>query len=203
MRSAEDTIGSITDGGGPAAVRGRAGLGACHDILDRIVDGTASPVAGDSSAGSIGTALEVGDELLRRVRDAGSGAHILLQARALAHDTVLPVAHLSRLALIGAGAALRAEEYILDGVLDRGGGRLTIISAMQVGQELFDRFRGTFGSAKRLLYRIRRAKDTLGPIANFGRSALIGRGGVLSARHDVRKRILSGNANGAQEDEAR
>ena len=119
MRSTEEAVGSITDGGGLAVVRRRAGLGARHDILDRIIDGTLGLARG---SGSIGTALEVRDKLPHHARGARGGTKILLNAGALAHDTMLTIAHLGRGTLIGTGSALCAEEKILDVVLDRGAG---------------------------------------------------------------------------------
>ena len=157
-------------------------------------------VAGAAAVGNFGTALKVGDELLHHGRGAGRRAQVLRDARALAHDAVLPVAHLGRRALIGAGPALRAEEEVLDVVLDRGGGRI-ITSTVQVGQELLEHLRGALGRADGLLDRVRRAEDAVRPVADLGGRALIGRGGVLRARHDVREGILGG-ADGAQEDEA-
>ena len=209
LRRAEETVGPVADGGGPAIVRRRAGLGARHYILDRVIDGgSIGMVAGAATAGSFGTALEVGDELLHHGRGAGRRAQVLRDARALAHDAVLPVAHLGRRALIGAGPALRAEEQVLDVVLDRGGGRIiggfactcAIRSTVQVGQELLEHLRGALGRADGLLDRVRRAEDAVGPVADLGGRALVGRGGVLRARHDVREGIPG--ADGAQEDEA-
>ena len=167
-------------------------------------------VAGAAAAGRFGTAPEVGDELLHHGRGAGRGAQILRDALALAHDAVLPIAHLGRRTLIGAGPALRAEEQVLDVVLDRGGGRIisgfacacAITSAVQVGQELLEHLRRALGRADGLLDRVRRAEDAVGPVADLGGRALVGRGGALRARHDVRERILRGDADGAQEEEA-